>query len=44
MTRFDNKNLLDWSKQQGFEISATMHPLEAAHQAAFELIDSYNLV
>jgi hypothetical protein len=44
MTRFDNKNLLDWSKQQGFEISATMHPLEAAHRAAFELIDSYNLV
>jgi hypothetical protein len=44
MTRFDNKNLVDWSKGQGFEISRTMHPLEAAHQAAFELIDSYNLV
>lgn len=44
MTRFNNMNLLDWSKQQGFEISPTMHPLEAAHQAAFELIDSYNLV
>lgn len=44
MTRFNGKNLLDWSQDQGYEISQTMHPLESAHQAAFELIDSYNLV
>lgn len=44
MTRFAGKNLLDWSRDQGHKISQTMHPLESAHQAAFELIDSYNLV
>jgi hypothetical protein len=44
MTRFDNKNLLEYSKEKGFEISQTLHPLEAAHQAAAELINSYNLV
>jgi hypothetical protein len=44
MTKFDNKNFLDYSKERGFEISSTMHPLEAAHQSAFELIKSYNLV
>jgi hypothetical protein len=44
MTRFHNKNFLDYSQEKGFEISPTLHPLEAAHQAAFELINSYNLV
>lgn len=44
MTRFDGKSFLEYSKEKGFEISQTLHPLEAAHQAAFELIDSYNLV
>ena len=44
MTRFDNKNLLEYSKEKGFEISQTLHPLEAAHRAAAELIHSYNLV
>lgn len=44
MTRFEGKSFLDWSKEKGFEISQTLHPLENAHQAAFELIDSYNLV
>lgn len=44
MTCFDNKSFLEYSKEKGFEISQTLHPLEAAHQAAFELIDSYNLV
>lgn len=44
MTRFAGKNLLDWSRDNGYEISDTLHPLEAAHQAAFELINSYNLV
>ena len=44
MTQFDGKNFLDWSKEKGFPISKTHHPLEAAHQAAFKLIESYNLV
>ena len=44
MTNFDRENFLDWSKKNGFPISETLHPLEQAHQAAFELIKSYNLV
>lgn len=44
MTQFENKTFLDFSKEKGFAISATLHPLETAHQAGFELIKSYNLV
>ena len=44
MTRFENKSFLEYSKENGFEISQTQHPLEAAHESAFKLIDSYNLV
>ena len=44
MTKFENKTFLDWTKEKGFPISETLHPLEEAHQAAFELIKSYNLV
>lgn len=44
MTQFENLNFLDWAKKKGFPISKTLHPLEAAHLAAFELIKSYNLV
>lgn len=44
MTTFDGLSFLDWSRREGFEISPTMHPLEAAHQAGAELISSYNLV
>lgn len=44
MTRFENKTFLEYSKYHGFEISPTLHPLEVAHEAAFKLIDSYNLV
>ena len=40
MTKFENKTFLDFSKQKGFPISETLHPLENAHQAAFELIRS----
>jgi hypothetical protein len=38
MTKFENKTFLDFSKEKGFPISETLHPLEVAHQAAFELI------
>ena len=34
MTTFDGKNLLDWSRQQGYPVSELWHPLEAAHRAA----------
>jgi hypothetical protein len=44
MTRFNNKSFLEYSKEKGFEISQTLHPLEDAHRAASNLIDSYNLV
>lgn len=44
MTRFNDKNFLEYAKEKGFDISATLHPLETAHQSAAELIDSYNLV
>jgi hypothetical protein len=44
ITQFDNATFLNWSKKKGFPISETLHPLEAAHQAGFELIRSYNLV
>ena len=38
MTRFEGQTFLEFSKQKGFPISETLHPLEPAHQAAFELI------
>jgi hypothetical protein len=44
MTKFQGKTFLDFSRQNGFAISSTYHPLESAHQAAFELIKSYNLL
>ena len=44
ITKFNNKTFLEFSKEKGFPISETLHPLEDAHQAAFELIKSYNLV
>jgi hypothetical protein len=36
MTTFEQQTFLQWSKQKGFEISSTLHPLEEAHQAAAE--------
>jgi hypothetical protein len=44
ITWFENKTFLEFSKEKGFPISETLHPLEDAHRAAFELIKSYNLV
>lgn len=44
MTRFDGRSFLEYSRDRGFEISPTLHPLEAAHESAAELILSYNLV
>jgi hypothetical protein len=36
MTTFDSMNFLDWSRENGHEISKTSHPLESAHQAGAE--------
>jgi hypothetical protein len=44
VTWFENQTFLDFSREKGFPISETLHPLEDAHHAAFELIKSYNLV
>lgn len=38
MTLFDNLTFLEWSKEKGFPISETLHPLEQAHRAGFELM------
>ena len=34
MQDFDGLNFLDWSRDQGFSISPSWHPLEQAHSAA----------
>lgn len=44
MTKFNGKTFLDWSQDCGYKISPNLHPLEDAHRAAAELIESYNLV
>ena len=36
MNLFEDKTFLEWSRDKGFEISSTMHPLEPAHRAAAE--------
>jgi hypothetical protein len=38
MTKFDGLNFLDWSRKNGHPETASWHPLEAAHQAAGELM------
>ena len=44
ITQFEGKTFLDWSRDKKFKISIKLHPLEAAHQAAFEYINSQRLV
>jgi hypothetical protein len=38
ITRFEEKNFLDWSREKGFPISETLHPLESAHAAAADYL------
>lgn len=38
MTLFEGKSFLDWSRQQGFPISPTLHPLEQAHESASQVL------
>jgi hypothetical protein len=40
ITTFDGQTFLDWSRSNGHPESDTWHPLESAHQAAFELIQT----
>lgn len=38
---WQGKNFVDWSRDRGFEISATLHPLEAAHASAAEYFNQF---
>ena len=38
LSKFDDKNFLDYSRDRGHPISSTMHPLESAHEDAAQLI------
>lgn len=38
LTNFDGKTFLQWSQCHRFPISSTMHPLEAAHESACDLV------
>jgi hypothetical protein len=38
MTQFAGLNFLDWSRQRGYAISDTLHPLYEAHACASEII------
>jgi hypothetical protein len=38
LTTFDGNSFLDWSTKLGFPISQNLHPLEAAHAAAADLL------
>jgi hypothetical protein len=38
---FEDQTFLDWSYKKGYPISDTLHPLDSAHQAAFELIKNH---
>jgi hypothetical protein len=38
MTKFEGKTFLDWSREKGFPISETLHPLEHAHAQGAELM------
>ncbi len=44
VTWFEGQSFLDWARANKYAISKNWHPLEAAHDAAFELIKSYSLV
>ena len=43
MTMFDNQTFLEWSRKHNYPESANWHPLEEAHQNAFELLKTHNL-
>lgn len=44
IVQFENQTFLNWSRQNGYEISDQWHPLESAHRAAADVMINYNLV
>jgi hypothetical protein len=44
ITNFAGMDFLEWSRHNGHAISPAWHPLESAHQAAFEYIRDQSLV
>lgn len=38
VSTFQGKNFIDWSRDQNLPVSQSLHPLEAAHQAAADLV------
>jgi hypothetical protein len=44
VTWFNGQSFLDWTRTNNYAVSKNWHPLEQAHQAAFELIKSYSRV
>jgi hypothetical protein len=38
LSSFNGKNFIDYSRERGHPISATMHPLESAHRDAADLV------
>ena len=44
LRNFNGMNFLEWAQHNNFEISATLHPMEAAHKAACDLMLSHSLV
>lgn len=44
MTRFNGKDFLTWSRENGHTISKTMHPMESAHKSAADYIIDQGLL
>jgi hypothetical protein len=44
MTQFEKQTFLEWSRVNKFPESSAWHPLESAHQAAFELIKNQSFL
>jgi hypothetical protein len=44
VTWFDHQSFYHWAKQNNHAVSNNWHPLESAHQAAFEYIRDQRLV
>jgi len=44
MTKFDGQTFLNYSKEKGFPISETLHPLEQAHEQAVKVLYKQNTI
>jgi len=43
LTNFEGKTFLNWARDHDFPVGDQLHPLEAAHQAAFEYLQTQQL-